>query len=204
MPQRSMGLLGSPVRAHDHLRPSDGDVLYRVQRAWRVASYIEPWLRAGATTQAMVAGTYYACPFLLSRAITIDQLAFHVTSAGAGGVVVRVGIYADNGVFYPAALLKDAGTGAGDGTGVKAVTITGNYKLPKGIFWLVAQSDGAPTLRGALLAASPLGAQSSDFQNSLGQWRVAGSYGVLPSSFPAAATTASVGNFINPRLLSLD
>lgn len=92
----------------------------------------------------------YYIPIFMERAITFVRIGLHVNNAGAGGSVVRLGIYAatvdGNGSIQPDTLTLDAGTVAVDTTGAKEIVIS--QALAAGYHFLAFSSDGAPQLRG--------------------------------------------------------
>jgi hypothetical protein len=56
---------------------------------------------------------------------------------------VRLGIYQDDGTFYPGALLLDAGTVAAASTGEKSITGLTQVLQAGTVYWLVAAPQGA-------------------------------------------------------------
>ncbi len=166
--------------------------------------YTAPITGTALTTGAPSANVLRAIPFITSRRITLDSIAINVTTAATG--YTRLGIYADNGNVYPGSLIIDAGAVDTGTTGVKALTI--NVTLDPGLYWLVAVSNAAPTIRafavGSLIPvlgyASGLGTAASF------GYSVAFTYGTLPSTFPsgAALITAAPIPAIFVRLSSVD
>lgn len=80
----------------------------------------------------VTANDIYYEPYNVSQAITVNQLSFLVTSAGAAGNACRVGIYEADNEFQPTDLVIDAGQVINDTTGWKHVSVNvvlaaGNY-----------------------------------------------------------------------------
>ncbi len=144
---------------------------------------------AASGTLAVTAGVFYAVPHIVARTKTYDRIAAVVTSAGAAGKLVRLGIYLDGGLMTPAgaALVLDAGTIPADGaTGFKTITIS--QQLAIGCYWLVAVSDGTPTMKTCSMQMGGLGAPAATDGTANRGYIVASSYGALPSTFPASPT----------------
>lgn len=187
-----------------HLADLDahGTDIFRLRRT---GEYFAPWIvQASATTVAMVANQLYATPLIVPRTTTFDRIAVRITGAAAAGKKVRLGIYADGTNLYPGALLLDAGTVNADSTGVLAITIS--QQLTKGFYWLVAVSDGTPTIVVWGFHNTPLGQTASDIALEQGEWTVAFTYAALPDPFTAggALTSSGYGLLISLRVLSLD
>lgn len=110
-----------------------------------VADYITGWGYCGAATAtALVANYLYSSPLFLPATMTFDRIALNVTVSGGAGKLIRLGIYQDNGSNAPSALTLDAGTIAADSVSFQAITI--NQQLTPGLWWLVAITDGTPTV----------------------------------------------------------
>jgi hypothetical protein len=146
----------------------------------------------GATvlgTAAPQAGRYHVAFLFCPVNISMDRIAFNVTIAGAAGTKGRAGIYEDNGVIYPGKLVLDGGEFAVDTTGIKETTISPALILQKGkIYWLVFQSSGTPTLRAIVVdsvCATVFGVDSTLPLTPGRGYYLAGTYGALPSTFPA-------------------
>lgn len=97
------------------------------------------------STAAMVADTLRYAPMFVVTPITLDRIGLEVTTAGAAGKVLRLGIYNADLNWQPTSLVLDAGTVAADSTGQKLITI--NQALPAGRYLLVLNTDGTPTVR---------------------------------------------------------
>ena len=143
----------------------------------------------------IAANTLYAIPFVVARLTTYDRIAIDCDNAAAGKSV-RLGIYNDGTNLYPGSLVLDAGTVSVNAVGVKAATI--NQQLTKGLYWLVALSDGTPDLVSGLQHGSVIaGMISSDFLNVQVGWDVAQAYGALPATFTGGgAYRTSLANYV--------
>lgn len=159
-----------------------------------------------STAGALTANNLYAIPLLVSRDMTVDRIGIEVAIAGTAGCVIRLGLYEDDDAYYPGALLLDAGTVAGDTTGVKLITI--DQALTKGRYWAVAISDAAPsprTLSPGSNAWPPLGCPTSAYTTSNYGYKKSQTYGALPSTFPSGGTgESSRAPIITVRIESLD
>jgi len=178
------------------------------------ASDISHWRKAGVTTYeawytmpntglvltagAVTVGRLYAFPFLTPKAITVDRIAFNVTTLLAGKA--RAGIYNDAGM-RPGSLLVDGGEMDTGTTGVKAATI--NQALAgSGLYWLAFLANAAVTVRilavGGVLPI--LGCSSAlGTAPNFGMY-MAQTYGALPGTFSASPSmitgTPIVGIFV--------
>lgn len=173
----------------------------------RTGVYLGP-LAVTSTTGvlSMSADILYAMPLFVARAITIDRMTINVTTADAGQVV-RLGIYGNGTNLYPGALLLDASTVSTTATGHKEITGL-SQAIPKGLYWVVALSDGTPIIR-ALGASdflfSLLGQWSSDADYANCSWSVSQAYGALPATFTGGGAAApNTAPKILLRIASLD
>lgn len=124
-------------------------------------------------------------PFWVGRAQNFDRIGAEVTTAGAAGATLRLGIYADDGNGLPGALVVDAGTITSDSTGAKELTIS--QSLAAGWYHLAALVNTAtatfrvitgnnyPVGAGSLASATASGGQAGHY--------TAGVTGALPASF---------------------
>lgn len=164
---------------------------------------------AHVTNIALTANRLYCVPFVVPRDITIDRIAIHVYSAGAGGTKARLGIYNDGTNLHPGTLLADLGTVDVDGTGIKAITIDPAQALTKGLYWLALISDGTPSLKGTAdtsVTFNILGLNPAGFHYCYPFWQRSSTYNSLSDPCPAM-TVASTGAdlpAILARVASLD
>lgn len=90
-------------------------------------------------------GDQYFEPFYVATTNTFDRIAVTVTTGGAAGCVLRLGIYNDTGNETPGSVLLDAGTVACTGTGTTQITIS--QVLTPGMYWVSVAQQGAPASR---------------------------------------------------------
>jgi len=178
---------------------------YFMGMIYKTGEYIAPHpysFTPGAV--AVVAGHFYASEFHVTRAITIDRLAVHVTT-GDAGKYVRLGIYNDNGAGYPGTLVSDAGTALVTSTGVQAVTPASDIVLAMGLYWLVVVSDGTPSLYyHAGGYGCVVGIRATDVLSIEGGYDLDSTYAALPDPYTAGASIGARGGFVYPRVKSLD
>ena len=150
-----------------NLSPSDDDFLQRKSGAWtnRTVAQVQTDLavqkaivpgyypnryhtgeNVGTTsaTLAMTANRLYASLFVCGKTTTWTRIGVDVTTL-AGGTSIRLGIFSAGTDGAPGTLLLDAGTVTGASTGVQEATIS--YAMSPGYYYLVAVSDGTPTVR---------------------------------------------------------
>jgi hypothetical protein len=147
-----------------------------------------------ASTNACTAAQMVAIPMFLPTAMTAVSIECEVTVAGAAGTVVRLGIYGPGTSDNPANLILDAGTVAGDTTGVKAIAIS--QPLPAGLTWLVScPQGGAPTMRSVGGVSLPPVAPTA-FGGGNNGYYVSGVTGALPSTFGSPIPYAGGGGAV--------
>lgn len=95
------------------------------------------------TTAARTLNKPYFLPLWVPRGgMALDRIACEVTTAGAAGAVVRMGIFQKRaGDERPGTVLLDAGTVSATTTGVKEITI--DVTLEPGLHWLCVVSQVA-------------------------------------------------------------
>lgn len=145
------------------------------------------------STNALAANTLRAYPIVISKSLTVTEILSNVSTQIAA-TVYRIGIYTDNGSVYPNALVSgsdaaeyDSSTQGNKSSGAVSITLT------PGLYWIAINSNGAPTLRSIPVAAIPCiiphdGAGIST--DGFTRYAVSQTYGAMPSSFPAGATTS--------------
>jgi len=151
--------------------------------------YTSPNAGTALTTGALTANRLYAIPFILTKISTIDEIAMDVTNSS--GTVGEAGIYNDNGNEYPGALAVDAGSVSSGSNGVKTYTTNLPVTLDAGLYWLVYDTNGAPTVRAFAVASliPILGYASTLPTNAQFGWFVSQTAGALPGSYPAGGST---------------
>jgi len=147
-------------------------------------------------TQTITANRLHTGPAFFPREVRIDKLAINVTTGGAGGTLLRFGVYENReGFLYPGRLLFDSGSLAADAIAV--VTAPCNLLLRPGkVYWSAFISDGAPVIRSIVGQAQlpVFGIQSSLGTNVHGFCYQSFTYAPLPVTYPHNATlSASLG-----------
>lgn len=112
----------------------------------------------GRATAVLTADVTYYGPFILQTQVTADRIAAEVTSAGAAGKVIRMGIYNADFDWQPTTLVVDGGTIAADSATVQTVTIS--QVLVPGRYLLALNSNGTPTVR-SIQGGNLMGLQST-------------------------------------------
>lgn len=140
-------------------------------------------------TTAYSATVFRAFPFVVSRTVKLDRLAFEVTTA-AGSAVGRVGIYRATSLtnLMGSVLVVDGGEQDCSSNGIKSATV--DVTLPPGAY-LYCHLGGVATVT---LRTAPIGSRQPVFgiQNTLtsgaNSVEVGLAYQALPATFPATAT----------------
>lgn len=83
-------------------------------------------------------------PVVVPNRVTLSKLGAEITAAGAAGSLLRLGIWADDGTGFPAALVADAGTIDGTVVGVQEIGSLA-VKLKPGLYWAGAAVQGGTT-----------------------------------------------------------
>lgn len=124
-------------------------------------------LPSGSTpgTLLTVTGTLYAYPYYVSGPSIIKTLAIDTTTGQTGGGAF-IGIYADNGVGYPGALVTNSGNSsaliATSGAAIQTYTPTTALTLQSGWYWLASiftASGTFPTVADVSAIYTPLNTQ---------------------------------------------
>ena len=105
-----------------------------------------PVARVAPTAFYEAGNMLVAVSFELDADATIDQLACEVTTAGAAGAEVYVGLYDSLSSGLPGDLVAN-GTVTADTTGVKTITLDPTVALTKGRYWVGAVSNKLTTER---------------------------------------------------------
>lgn len=178
------------------LQRRDYDVsAYRAKGSTLNQWFSSPSTGTALTTGAPTVNNLRVTPFIVSKVMTVDQMAINVTTAGAAsGCTADVGIYADNGNSYPGARVIDAGSAVVSATGVKTFTTNLPVMLDPGLYWLAYEHNCAttvPTIRSFAVASliPILGSASTLPTNQQFGWSVAFTYAALPATYPTGAST---------------
>lgn len=145
------------------------------------------------STNALAANTLRAYPIVISKTLTITEIVTNI-STNVGATVFRVGLYTDNGSCYPNQLVSgsdaaeyDSSTMGNKSSGVISVVLT------PGLYWVAINSNGAPTTRAissvAIQSIIPHDANGAS-TDGYTRYAVTQAYGVMPSTFPAGASTS--------------
>lgn len=145
------------------------------------------------TNIAVVANTLYAFPVFMPRRKGVQRLIAHVDTAGAGGTLLRLGLYEDdNG--QPGRLIVDGGTVSCASTGQKVLTV--NSVVGRGWYWAVLCSDGAPQVRGYSVASyCGIGFIDDGTYLRISHLTRAFTFAALPASESAQTYTLASANF---------
>jgi len=152
------------------------------------------------TITSTAQGTNYmrAIPLDLPRAVTVTAMGLYVSTAGAAGALVRLGIY-DDASGVPTNLIRDAGTAATTTTNVKEVVIS-PLAVPAGRVWLVACTQGAQAgfidMQNSprLTNQTNQGAAAGNISGSAGYYNSAGGIsGAFPAAFGAVTGNVATG-----------
>jgi hypothetical protein len=112
------------------------------------------------TTTSPALNNLRVAPLLVPFTVTLNSIAIEVTTAGAAGAVLRLGILSDDGTGYPGALLLDAGTVDATTTGVKSIAIS--QALTPGVYWIGVVPQGAiSTVRAVASPMLGVGAETA-------------------------------------------
>lgn len=155
----------------------------------------------GQSNTVMTANTMDAIPFATSQAITLDRIGIYVTT-GVANTNARLGIYSDNGSYYPGALLLDAGT-VSTATSSTVVTITISQVLSaNSLYWLVANYEGAPTIKSLNTSFQGVFGWNNGLLASQQGYQVTRTYSALPDPFTASGLMIQFPTSIWVRILS--
>jgi hypothetical protein len=134
------------------------------------------------TTEVLANTRLLYFPFRVEAPITLDRLWCEVSTGGAGGTLIRMGIYNCNADLQPTTLIVDGGTVPADATGVATLTIS--QALQPGIYLFAMHTNSAGACD--IIGLNPaLGASSL-----LLRMYVATAFGALASTGVAWDTTS--------------
>jgi hypothetical protein len=158
-----------------------------------------PGIEGSATaTNTMGANEIRYSPWYVATPITIDSLWVEVSTAGAAGKLIRIGLYNADGGWNPTSLVTDGAVAADGALGVRTLN-TGSLALPAGRYLTAVNTDGTPALRGMRGSNKYFGyAVALGSSQFITNWLVARAYGAMPD--PGDAPTggsASSSLFIN-------
>jgi len=156
----------------------------------------------GYTTASPPADRLIACAYPILRRMRFDQVRFVVHSAGGAGALARVGIYRDNGDFYPGELIQDFGDFDVSTSGGKYATI--DLTLDRGLYWIAYNNnDGSAAYRIYRALLVPRLSTPGAIEYPRHAYEVTQAYGALPSTFPAGGSTTSWGLLCKLRIAEI-
>lgn len=99
----------------------------------------------GATTTSVLSSNNMTMiPWIVSKtSVSIDRVAIYITSVGSSGSVVRLGLYGSSNGIPSGDPIADWGTV--DGTVLNERELTISQTVSRGLYWLAAVSQGAPS-----------------------------------------------------------
>ena len=95
---------------------------------------------------ALAANILYVTPIAITKRTTFTRIGIQVSTAGAAGANIRLGIYNNSTNHQPGTLVLDAGEIDASTTGTKEITIS--QSLRPGLYWLAAANELAPSVNG--------------------------------------------------------
>lgn len=156
------------------------------------------------STVAQVYDTIRVIPVIFPVSVHILNIGCEVVTASTdtGPVVFRIGVWDDNGFFYPKNLLLDLGTGI-NGKSNTSQQVACNLQLPPGVYWMggVPQSSSGtsapPQLRS--LSTIPYNITLGTTQPSNGSqypgfaYNLGGGSGALPAQWTTTRSLSAIG-----------
>jgi hypothetical protein len=184
--------VGFKTKLHSTL----GDLGPHGEAAWQTAA----WVTAGTrlTIVAFAPNTLRTLTFPLASPRQFESIAIRVDTAGTpAGAKARVGIYQDNGLYYPGRLLfasaelavdlagakRDDGLSIGLAPGIYHLAIVHNATTASPI---LEQMNDGPVNIGAPGVSPPLQGPAA-----FTGWDIAFAYAALPDPYPAGANNVS-------------
>lgn len=137
-------------------------------------------------------------PWYLAAPLAIDQLVIEVTTAGAAGKLIRVGLYNAGTDWQPTSRLADGAVAADGALGTRTLSVS--LTLPAGRYLTAVNTDGVPAIRGVRGGAQRYLGYATTIGSSgfIAVWSVAQAYGAFPDPGTAATTnTAASTAFIS-------
>lgn len=152
---------------------------------------------AGSYNDQDTSGRLNIFPWVHEYGGEIDAFIINCTTAGAGGTILRMGLYRVGSDGNPAGLIVESGSIAVSSTGVKTSTFTA-FVLPPGHYWLALLSTATTALyTGTTGTAGSVLKGPASIGNSINDLAVAGyalgvSTSAMPSTCPAITWTAGL------------
>lgn len=149
------------------------------------------------STATLVDGAGSYIPLMVPVACTLTECGVEVvTTAGAAGSVVRLGIYADHSTTpgIPQTLIQDFGTVATTSTGNQVITGLSVQLQPFTTYWLVNIAQGSPATQPTVRIFSASAAYGSTSLAAY-MWSAYQTFGSTLGALPAqASTNLSIGS----------
>lgn len=158
---------------------------------------------SASTSNTLGNGTLRLYPWIVTRSCTLDRLGGDITVIGDAASTVRLGIYADNGSFYPGSLVLDAGTISGNSATLQTITIS--QALSPGVYWIGGAVQGVTTTQPTVRTMASQTFQPMGLGTSVSTGATVIGYqessvtGALPSTFSSTVTTSGGGPRIHVR-----
>lgn len=155
---------------------------------------------AGSTT-AGAADRLEMVPFIPSKDVTIDELAFEVTTLLAGSNC-KVGLYSSNTTTgLPDTLLEGSGDLSCATTGVKTYAITPRTLTAGTLYWLAVHFSSTQTLRAlAVGGCMPIASQAAGTAVPTSIRATATYASGLPATAPSGTNTTVVAVWVRMRI----
>jgi len=132
-------------------------------------------------TGTLAADTLFASPFIVPQSCNLDLIGIWINTAGGTGASVRLGIYEDDGNWYPSDLVVDAGTIDATVTGWRDLTI--DVDLEPGIYWLAfVSNDGTIEYRHKNSITPLIHSRTGGYGGGV---NVSQAFGSLPDPYPS-------------------
>jgi hypothetical protein len=195
---RIFGALGMQLNGGSDTTYSGGEIAPPMHGGMRTGVRYSTPMTLAAADLALGSTLIYYAPVFVPERVTLNQLGFRVTVAGAGGTVARMGLYPlARGVL--GAKIAEAPEVLVDSTGDKQATVAGSVTLEAGMYMLALTSNGAPTIQWNTdySLGGTLGTTNVDRNDTL-TFSTPGSYGVLPTT-PTITRTTNPG-WVVPNL----
>lgn len=136
-----------------------------------------------------------AIPYIIAEGHSIDQIRAEITTFTAGGKI-RLGVYSDNGSLYPGSLIDGSGDiDCSASNGFKSYSFSSAISLPASskIVWLAMNLNSNSLGFRYTSSYLCLLQRSATLINNA--YRVASTYGALPSTFPVGASAIGVNTY---------
>lgn len=151
-----------------------------------------------------------ALPLVVSANCTVDRIGCGWHAVGGAGSVARLGLYADDGNYWPGALITDAGTVDTSTGSIGNVTISQALAANR-VYWVCIALQGAAASRpnikmgsgaNAMSGMNPAAGQmmTQDNLHNGDAWWSTTITGALPATFPARTAVTSYTQAPNATL----